>query len=86
MGSKGIRRRKRVRHLPKVRGDVELTYDHPDPYTPMGAVAGVGAIARATHSRYRSTRRRALILWGILALPLFAAVVGSLLHAVGAIS
>ncbi len=86
MGSSGIRRRKRVRHLPKVHGDVEATYDHPDPYTPMGVVAGIGTIARATHSRYRSTRRRALIMWAILALPLFAAVAGSVLHAFGAIS
>ena len=47
MGRAGIRRRKRVHHLPKVGGPVDAdAFDAPNTYLVEGRIAAIGRVAR----------------------------------------
>jgi hypothetical protein len=82
VGSKGIKHRKRSRHLPKVH--TELPTGEPSPWTPMGVVGAYGKIFRASESANRQQRRAGTILSLVIVVPsallLIVAVIGLATH------
>ncbi len=82
MGSRGIRRRKRARHLPKIHHLDGAELGEPSPLTPAGVIRSYGKIARALDDPDRSRRRAGWVLYSVIALPLLVLLLGLVIAAV----